>query len=375
MREALFLIVCGGAAVGLMACSSNPLISPSSSAPVVDPVVLVGQPETRDLGPSAETIWNCGSGGGPVVKSPSMSVATNWAVEWEVGGVVGTGVRIGDGVIPGGVDLSASLEGHNVVKLGEDVEKRIEWSLPAEPNTVVVYTLMWREIWQSGYVNVRLSDQQVVRVTVRYRTGIQSEIVGKRVQPCNSESPSSPQVLTTSQAQQRPLAVTSSSPGRTLRTFTEEDLNALLGKDNWRCIDGAPNGVSINSLPANFVVRFPLVRIDFKDKFYYEGDLVPVAGHYATGWLASALPNNTCSMVKPNATRSEIDRMFGIGNWHCLPDYPTGIRVVDMPSRFVVQRPVMFVDKGTTRYYHGEPVPEGGPATVWFPANISSECP
>lgn len=100
------------AITSLAACNAIPSHTPPSAAPVVGSVQPIGQPETRDLGPSTEAVWNCGSGGGTVVKRPSMSVATNWAVEWEVGGTTGTGVRIGDGVIPGGIDLSASLEGH-----------------------------------------------------------------------------------------------------------------------------------------------------------------------------------------------------------------------------------------------------------------------
>lgn len=43
---------------------------------------------------------------------------------------------------------------------------------------------MWREVWQPGYVEIRLADQSVVRVNLRYRTGIQSEIVGKQQQIC-----------------------------------------------------------------------------------------------------------------------------------------------------------------------------------------------
>lgn len=131
-----------------------------------------------------------------------MSVATNWAVEWEVGGTAGTGVRIGDGVIPGGVDLSVSLEGHYANKFDQSIQQGTGWDLPAEPNTIVAYTLMWREVWQPGYVDVRLADQRVVRVNVRYRIGIQSDIVGKQVQLCADEQ--LPTVQPTAQMQPSP---------------------------------------------------------------------------------------------------------------------------------------------------------------------------
>lgn len=158
-----------------------------ASAPVPGPFVPAGEPEIRDLGPTTETVWNCGSGGGTVVKHPAMSVVSNYAVEWQVGGTGGAGVRIGDGVIPGGVDLSATLEGHYTTGFEQGIQQGTGWDLPAEPNTVVVYTLMWREVWQPGYVDVRLADQSVVRVNVRCRTGIQSEIVGKQPQTCGEQ--------------------------------------------------------------------------------------------------------------------------------------------------------------------------------------------
>jgi len=173
-------------------CLLTACISPSpqasvASAPVPGPVVPVGQPEMRDLGPTTETVWNCGSGGGTVVKHPTMSVVTNHAVEWQVGGTVGVGVKIGEGIIPGGADLSASLEGRYVSRLEQGIQQGTGWDLPAEPNTIMVYTLMWREVWQPGYIYVRLADQNVVRVDIRYRTGIQSEIVGKQKQTCGGE--------------------------------------------------------------------------------------------------------------------------------------------------------------------------------------------
>jgi len=189
----LFLII---ALLAACSPSSPPTSVASASAPVSGPLVPVGEPEIYDLGPTTETVWNCGSGGGTVVKHPSMSVVTNYAVEWEVGGTTGIGLKIGEGVIPGGVDLSASLEGHYVTGLEQGIQQGTGWDLPAEPNTIVVYTLMWREVWQPGYVDVRLADQSVIRVNVRYRTGIQSEIVGKQQQTCGEEQrlPSQPEV-------------------------------------------------------------------------------------------------------------------------------------------------------------------------------------
>jgi hypothetical protein len=355
----------------LTACGPASLSNSTASAPVPGPLVPVGEPEIRDLGPTSETVWNCGSGGGTVVKHPSMSVVTNYAVQWEIGGTTGVGLNIGEGVIPGGVNLSTSLEGRYASSFDQGVQQGTGWDLPAEPNSIVVYTLMWREIWQRGYVDVRLADQNVIRVNVRYRTGILSDIVGKQIQFCGDVTPVA-QPSPVSQAQQQPTIVAPSQPSG---SFTTEDLDAILGAGNWRCVDGFPNAVSIDSLPSNFIVRFPLIRVDARNRFYYKGDIVPDAGYYATGWLAGDLPNNPCLRTQPHITRSDINGLLGAGNWHCLANYPTGVKVDNIPSGFVVQRPAIFVDKEDKRYYQGESVPSGGPATVWFPVSIANECP
>lgn len=172
----------------LSACGSTPSQS-AASANVPGPIVPVGQPEVVDLGPTTETVWNCGESGGTVIKHPSMSVVTSHAVEWEVGGSTGAGLTIGEGVIPGGVNLSASLEGHYTSQFDQSVQQSTAWDLPAEKNAVVIYTIMWRESWQRGYIDTRLADQSVMRIDVRYRTGIQSEIVGKRPGSCQGEQP------------------------------------------------------------------------------------------------------------------------------------------------------------------------------------------
>jgi hypothetical protein len=171
----------------LSACSPSQPTEPIASAPLVGPVIPVGESEVRDLSPTTEVVSNCGSGGGTVIKHPSMSVVTNYAVEWEVGGTTGVGVTIGEGVVPGGVNLSSTLEGRYATQFDQGIQQTTAWELPAEPSTVVDYTLMWREVWQPGYVEIRLADESVVRVNVRYRIGIQSDIVGKRVENCSGE--------------------------------------------------------------------------------------------------------------------------------------------------------------------------------------------
>lgn len=172
----------------LGACKPPELTEYTSSAPIVGPVISVGEPETRDLSPTSEVVSNCGTGGGTVIKHPSMTVLTNYAVEWEVGGSTGVGITIGEGVIPAGVDLSSALEGHYASQFDQGIQQATAWDLPAEPNEIVEYTLMWREVWQPGIIEITLEDQSVLKVNVRYRIAIQSDIVGKRANLCDDES-------------------------------------------------------------------------------------------------------------------------------------------------------------------------------------------
>jgi hypothetical protein len=183
-------------ALFLFGCNPVPTEEPRVPASIVGPVVPTGPSEVRGLDPTTEIVPNCGGGGATIVKHPSMSVLTSHAVEWEVGGETGIGVRVGDGPIPGGVDLSAALDTHLKGGFESGVQQSTAWDLPAEPNTVMEYTLMWREVWQPGYIEVQLEDKSIKRVNVRYRAGIQSEIIGQRRLSCDGEQSIAPQPTT-----------------------------------------------------------------------------------------------------------------------------------------------------------------------------------
>jgi hypothetical protein len=126
-----------------------------------------------------------------------MTIVTSHTIEWEVGGEIGVGVTIGEGVIPGGVNLSAAFDSHIISGNQSGIEQSAAWDLPAEPNTIMEYTLAWRELWQPGSVEVQLADQSIMSVNVRYRTGIQSDIIGQRQLNCEG----SVEVLPTSELQ------------------------------------------------------------------------------------------------------------------------------------------------------------------------------
>lgn len=187
----ILILVCS---ILLSGCVFTPEPTPQV-APVVGSVIPYGQAEVKDLSPTTETVPNCGGGNSTIVKHPSMTVLTSHAVEWEVGGQTGFGVTVGKGVVPGGVDLTGSLETHLAKTNESGINQSTAWDLPAEPNSIMEYTLMWREIWQPGYVDVTLADQSILRINVKYRTGIQSDIIGQRKLDCTSGQAVSTQVV------------------------------------------------------------------------------------------------------------------------------------------------------------------------------------
>ena len=158
--------------------------------PQMGPVTPTGIPEVRDLSPTVHTVPNCSGVASPVISHPSMSVGSTHTVEWSVGGSTGIGVTIGEGVLPVGVNLEAALEGHVENDLTNSIQQTSAWELPADPGFIMEYTIMWREVWQPGYLDVTFMEPEpkIMRIDVKYRTGVESEIIGDRATPCDPGS-------------------------------------------------------------------------------------------------------------------------------------------------------------------------------------------
>lgn len=69
-------------------------------------------------------------------------------------------------------------------------------------------------------------------------------------------------------------------------------------------------------------------------------------------------------------TQADINKKIGVGNWHCIDGYPTGISIDNMPENFVVQAPFVRVDKNDVFYLPGDRVPSGGTATGWLQSDL-----
>ena len=163
-----------------------------AEAPLMGAVVPYGSPELRELAPTTEIVPNCNGVSSPVIKNPSLTVGSSHSVEWEVGGSVGTGVTVGGGFVPGGVNLQAALEGHVANDLTNSIQQSNAWELPADPGTIMEYTIAWREVWQPAYVDVTFMEPEpeIIRINVRYRTSVRSDILGQNQRPCAPETPS-----------------------------------------------------------------------------------------------------------------------------------------------------------------------------------------
>ncbi len=174
----------------------------------------------------------------------------------------------------------------------------------------------------------------------------------------------------------QPQPTESNTPVPSLYQFTQSDIDSIIGRDYWRCMDGSPLAISIERVPLNYIVAFPFSRIDTDGVFYQVGEQVP-GGKLGTGWLVSELPNSSCTSERPIVNSQIIDNLLGQGKWKCVGgNQPSGADLAVVPSNFVVQRPINFVDSNAQRYYQGENVPEGAFARIWFSNDIpQNECP
>jgi hypothetical protein len=320
----LYLVI----AFFLLACSPSQSEESLTSAPLVGPVIPVGEAEVRDLSPTTEVVSNCGSGGGIVIKHPSMSVVTTYGVEWEVGGTAGVGVTIGEGVVPGGVSLSSTLEGHIANQLDESVQRTTAWDLPAEPDTVVEYTLMWREVWQPGFVEIKLADESVLRVNVRYRTGIQSDIVGKHAEDCSSESFITPNIIAPSQT---PVDITTPfcafvTQGQVEELKTFQDVASAIQKAEEFAGHRQNDYAKGSMVPVGVLIATDLLSANLE-----QFGVIPI--NNAGGW---GLFLTTREFQAPNA-----------GTYWCIQE--TGPGILPLPSPTIVSRRICGDNEGAFR--------------------------
>lgn len=167
------------------------LVSCKSSSPepvdtyTLGSVMPIGESEIRNMPPKVERIPNCTGSQSVTTKHPSVTSLTQYAVEWSVGGQAGIGVTVGGGVFPISIDLAGTLDGHYAPSIQQSMEKTVAWDLSAEPNTIVEHTIVWREVWQPGQIEVKFANQEVQTIDVIYRVDVDSDIIDQQATDCD----------------------------------------------------------------------------------------------------------------------------------------------------------------------------------------------
>ncbi len=179
MRKILLLMVI---LLTLASCSRQPRVVNISQ------MVEVGEPEIRSYNPITLEVPNCSGINQPVVARPSYKVSSSTAIEWQVGGSVGVGPSIGIPTIPLSVDISGEINTHLSQNTTNRVEKGFAWDLPAEPNSIVVYTFSWDEVWQEGNIRVTLSDKSAIVISVWYRKDFIIKLIDTLYLECDDKN-------------------------------------------------------------------------------------------------------------------------------------------------------------------------------------------
>ncbi len=190
----LSMVACGGSGQTEL---EPPAPAPTATvAPQLGVPVAVSAPVYKPLTETTEIVPNCGGGSEPVTKHPGLTTVSANSVEWEVGGQFGAGLRIGTPVFPVGVDLTGVIEASDRTKLEQSLQQGVSWDLSAAPGEIMTFVLSWEEQWQPAYVDVNFGNQDVRRINVNYRTGINSDIVNSSKQNCDGSQIVTPQQAT-----------------------------------------------------------------------------------------------------------------------------------------------------------------------------------
>lgn len=286
-------------------------------------------------------------------------------VELSVG--IEAGIRA---AVEAAIESAYTTEVTNAIQRGRAIE------MSADPNKTMEYTVEWAPVVWKGSVPLKLqSGESIVEYTYsRIQFGEVVEIVDRSNDYCDGQlPPASPEMFPTQTRENEVVSPTKESPSEP-SDFSATDIDSLIGANNWQCLPGRANGISILNLPPDFEVRYPFIRIDAGSVQYYPGNRVPDTT-LATGWLAAELPNSTCTTQTRPIAREEVDALLGANNWKCLNDFPNGISIWNVPQNFAVQYPLGSVDKLDNRYFLGDMVPAGDLATGWLQNDISrDEC-
>jgi len=376
----------------LLAVACTPTAGETGIAPEI--FITPGPTETILISQEEIPQNNC-DGGAVTSQTVERSYTVSRILELGTALTVDAGGRAG---IPGvgEVGVGAAVASHYNVSYGSEETVTRSVTVAAERGENIFHTVRQNMLWETGTLVIAgVTDP----IPYRFRKDFSMETLppanigcpGQGVQPPpveggTGEDQSSGQVEPTEPTAVGPLP--SNTPAPSSSGITASQLDGLFGNGNWFCFPDRTNGVGVKSLPVNFAVAEPLRYIDtFRGRFSVGQTEVGATG--ATVELTSALPPGQCpgwqqgalsswaasrSSGQQISSGSQLDSIFGAGNWGCLPDYPFGAKVYFYSSDFRIEYPFTTVDiSDGSKHGVGEAVNPNGEMTVWFAGSVN--CP
>lgn len=366
----------------------EPGITPSSPTPEV----IVVPVATEEILISTEDIPqpNC-DGGGEMSATVERSHTVSRTLD------LGTSITVdayGQANISpiGQVGVGVAVATYYQVSYGSEDMVTRSTTVKANAGTNILHTIRQYEIWETGELVITAGGINQ-RLPYRFRKDFSMETLPPANIGCPGQDVQSPPVdAGTGDGQAsgpaEPLEPTAAPQPGPSSGVTAAQLDGLFGSGNWFCFPDRTNGVGVKSLPVNFAVVDPLRYIDtFRGRFSVGQTEVGATG--ATAELTSALPPGQCpgwqqgalsswaasrSSGQQISSGSQLDSIFGAGNWGCLTDYPFGARVFFYSSDFQIEYPFTTVDiNDGSKHGVGEAVNPNGEMTVWFAGSVN--CP
>jgi|GEM_PF-6125610 len=168
------------------------------------PFIPVGSSIRREIGSYTEIIENCDGQTETFLTTPSYPLAADHILEWSYEGITGTTFQLDEQILfldsDGGSESKTTFIDLNEFTLDEalfetygelyphSVRRGNGWLLSAEPDTAVDYTLIWAEIWQPGYVDLKIENRDPIRIQMLYRTDILGEADSASILGCQNST-------------------------------------------------------------------------------------------------------------------------------------------------------------------------------------------
>ncbi len=152
-------------------------------------LVITNQSRTEDGPPVEKPVPNCTTN--PLPYTPRFETQVENSVSWEVEGKMGGGLKISEGIVPGGVDLSVGLAGKYLAEGKTVFVQGATYYYTIDPGLIMYFTTVRRKTWQDGYFDVKISGNRSQKIQVSYLIDDSYLILGTRTTPCTITDTSS----------------------------------------------------------------------------------------------------------------------------------------------------------------------------------------